>query len=161
MSGNIWPLEEGMAIYSSILVWRIPWTEEPGWLQQIFIFYWSKWQDEALARDGVSREVPCSALKGGKDPASLHATPKSSPTRRVPSRGTPRVPAPLPLSPFSPPDRDRIQPSHPLSSPSLPALNLSQHQGLFQCLGTELGDSRRGGLGPASSGQSSRKASVH
>ena len=30
------------------------------------------------------------------------------PTRRVPSRGTPRVPAPLPLSPFSPPDRDRI-----------------------------------------------------
>ena len=27
---------------------------------------------------------------------------------------------------------DAIQPSHPLSSPSLPALNLSQHQGLFQ-----------------------------
>ena len=28
--------------------------------------------------------------------------------------------------------RDAIQPSHPLSSPSPPALNLSQHQGLFQ-----------------------------
>ena len=27
---------------------------------------------------------------------------------------------------------DAIQPSHPLSSPSTPALNLSQHQGLFQ-----------------------------
>ena len=27
---------------------------------------------------------------------------------------------------------DGIQPSHPLSSPSPPALNLSQHQGLFQ-----------------------------
>ena len=27
---------------------------------------------------------------------------------------------------------DAILPSHPLSSPSLPALNLSQHQGLFQ-----------------------------
>jgi len=26
------PLEEGMATYSSILVWRIPWTEEPGGL---------------------------------------------------------------------------------------------------------------------------------
>ena len=26
---------------------------------------------------------------------------------------------------------DAIQPSHPLSSPSLPALNLSQHQGLY------------------------------
>ena len=25
-----------------------------------------------------------------------------------------------------------IQPSHPLSSPSLPAFNLSQHQGLFK-----------------------------
>ena len=27
---------------------------------------------------------------------------------------------------------DAIQPSHPLSSPSLPVFNLSQHQGLFQ-----------------------------
>ena len=27
---------------------------------------------------------------------------------------------------------DNIQPSHPLSSPSLPALNISQHQGLFK-----------------------------
>ena len=27
------PLEEGMATYSSILAWRIPWTEEPGRLQ--------------------------------------------------------------------------------------------------------------------------------
>ena len=27
------PLEEGMATHSSILVWRIPWTEEPGGLQ--------------------------------------------------------------------------------------------------------------------------------
>ena len=26
------PLEEGMVTYSSILVWRIPWTEEPGGL---------------------------------------------------------------------------------------------------------------------------------
>ena len=24
------PLDEGMAIYSSILAWRTPWTEEPG-----------------------------------------------------------------------------------------------------------------------------------
>ena len=29
-----------------------------------------------------------------------------------------------------------IQPSHPLSSPSPPALNLSQDQGLFQCVGS-------------------------
>ena len=27
------PLEKGMATQSSILAWRIPWTEEPGGLQ--------------------------------------------------------------------------------------------------------------------------------
>ena len=29
------PLEEGMASHSSILAWRIPWTEEPGGLQSV------------------------------------------------------------------------------------------------------------------------------
>ena len=29
------PLEKEMAIYSSILVWEIAWTEEPGWLQSM------------------------------------------------------------------------------------------------------------------------------
>ena len=28
-------LEEGMATHSSILAWRIPWTEEPGGLQSM------------------------------------------------------------------------------------------------------------------------------
>ena len=27
------PLEEEMATHSSILAWRVPWTEEPGGLQ--------------------------------------------------------------------------------------------------------------------------------
>ena len=27
------PLEKEMATHSSILVWRILWTEEPGWIQ--------------------------------------------------------------------------------------------------------------------------------
>ena len=31
------PLEEEMATHSSILAWRIPWTEEPGGLQYIGI----------------------------------------------------------------------------------------------------------------------------
>ena len=34
------PLEEGMATHSSILAWRIPWTEEPGGLQSI------EWQSQ-------------------------------------------------------------------------------------------------------------------
>ena len=29
------PLEKGMATHSSILAWKIPWTEEPGKLQSI------------------------------------------------------------------------------------------------------------------------------
>ena len=29
------PLEEGVATHSSILAWRIPWTEEPGRLQSM------------------------------------------------------------------------------------------------------------------------------
>ena len=29
------PLEEAMATHSSILAWRVPWTEEPGGLQSM------------------------------------------------------------------------------------------------------------------------------
>ena len=29
------PLDEGVAIHSSDLAWRIPWTEEPGGLQSM------------------------------------------------------------------------------------------------------------------------------
>ena len=29
------PLEKGMTTHSSILPWRIPWTEEPGGLQSV------------------------------------------------------------------------------------------------------------------------------
>ena len=29
------PLEKGMAPHSSILAWRIPWTEEPGGLRSV------------------------------------------------------------------------------------------------------------------------------
>ena len=29
------PLEEGIATHSSILAWRIPWTEKPGGLQSM------------------------------------------------------------------------------------------------------------------------------
>ena len=47
-----------------------------------------------------------------------------------------RLPYPLPtrraLSNSCPLSGDTIQTSHPLSSPSPPAFNLSQHQGLFQ-----------------------------
>ena len=52
------------------------------------------------------------------------------------NRSTPGLPVHHKLPEFTQTDvhrvGDAIQPSHPLSSPSPPALNLSQHQGLFQ-----------------------------
>ena len=33
--GQEGPLEKGMATHSSILAWRIPWTEEPGRLHSL------------------------------------------------------------------------------------------------------------------------------
>ena len=38
------PLEEGMATHSSILAWRIPWTEEPGGLQPMGSQGWTGWK---------------------------------------------------------------------------------------------------------------------
>ena len=35
------PLEKGMAIHSSILAWRTPWTEEPGGLQSMGSQSWT------------------------------------------------------------------------------------------------------------------------
>ena len=37
------PLEEGMATHSSILAWRIPWTEEPGGLQSVESRTYNNW----------------------------------------------------------------------------------------------------------------------
>ena len=36
-SGSCLSLEEGMASHSSILAWRIPWIEEPGGLQSMWL----------------------------------------------------------------------------------------------------------------------------
>ena len=33
--GSRRPLEKGMATYTSILAWKIPWTEKPGGLQSM------------------------------------------------------------------------------------------------------------------------------
>ena len=52
------PLEEGMAIHSSILAWRIPWTEGPSGLQSIGLqrvgHNWAtKYSTEIRERNGV------------------------------------------------------------------------------------------------------------
>ena len=40
-------LEKGMATYSSILAWRIPWTEEPGGLQSMGSQSWTQRSEQA------------------------------------------------------------------------------------------------------------------
>ena len=42
------PLEKDMATYSSILAWRIPWTEEPGGL-------YSPWGHKRVGHDLVTK----------------------------------------------------------------------------------------------------------
>ena len=65
------------------------------------------------------------------------AAPQSCPTLCNPvDCSTPGFPVPHHLPKFAQVHvhciGDTIQPSHPLTPPSLPAFNLSQHQGLFQ-----------------------------
>ena len=58
-------LEKGMATHSSILAWRIPWTEEPGGLQSIALqIVGHNWaSDETRARNpGTSVSVPALIL---------------------------------------------------------------------------------------------------
>ena len=45
------PLEKGMATHSSILAWRIPWTEEPGGL-------WSMGLQSSICLKRLSTQVP-------------------------------------------------------------------------------------------------------
>ena len=39
------PLEKEMATHSSILAWKIPWTEEPGGLQSMGLQSWTQRSD--------------------------------------------------------------------------------------------------------------------
>ena len=44
--------EDGRAAHSSLLAWRIPWTEEPGWLQSMRSQSWTRLK--RLSRNGTS-----------------------------------------------------------------------------------------------------------
>ena len=62
------PLKEEMADFSSILAWRIPWTEEPGRLQSIGSqrvgHNWSNWAIIILASQMVQviKNLPANAV---------------------------------------------------------------------------------------------------
>ena len=98
------PLEKEMATHSSILAWEIPWREEPGELQF----------SQSVSSVTQSCPILCDPMDCSMPVFPIHhQLPESTQTH---------------VHWVS----DAIQPSHPLSSPSPPAFNLYQHQGLCQ-----------------------------
>ena len=109
------PLEKGMATHSSILAWRIPWTEEPGATNS-----WSNTTEQLTLSLCSVQSLLC---------AQLFATPMDYSMPGFPVHRQ----LPEPTQTHVHRVGDAIQPSQPLSSPSPPAFSLSQHQGLFEC----------------------------
>ena len=85
------PLEKGMATHSSILAWRIPWTEEPGGLLSI--------ESQRVGHDLVTNHIPFSGFKLGQinNFLSLHLhlfliSPATAPARQMLSTTSGLVP---------------------------------------------------------------------
>ena len=68
------PLEKGMATHSSILAWKIPWTEEPGGLQSMG---WQRVRHEWVTNtfiEGSSSQVGQVLDSTGETPSHLDST---------------------------------------------------------------------------------------
>ena len=146
-------LEKEMVTHSSILAWKIPRMEEPGRLQSmgsqrvghdwatslslsisnewkdfatLSIWFWSKNEvrDVDLAIQ-LQSQFSCSVVSDSLWPHGLQHS-------RLPCPSSILEPTQTHIHCVG----DAIQPSHPLSSPSLPTFNLSQQQELFQWVGS-------------------------
>ena len=105
-------LEKEMATHSSTLAWRIPGMGEPGGLPSMGSHrVRHDWSDLAAAAGFLIAFLPRSKRLRNYQFSSV-------------------AQSCLTLCDLM--DCDAIQPSHPLLSPSPPAFNLSQHQGLFK-----------------------------
>ena len=113
-----------MATRSSTLAWEIPWTKEPGGLQS----EGSQRVRHSWAWTQVCNHTSFSSVQFSHSVVSDSLRPHESQHARPP--------CPSPTPEFTQTHvhwvGDAIQPSHPLSSPSPPASNPSQHQSLFQ-----------------------------
>ena len=58
------PLEKEMAIHSSTIAWKIPWTEEPGRLQSMGSQ--RVWHDWVTSLFPLEQRQPLSSIEGGK-----------------------------------------------------------------------------------------------
>ena len=118
------PLEREMKTHSSILAWEMPWTEELGRLQSmgsqkvgqhnLATKQQQTWQSNQFSSVAQSCLTLCDLMDCNTSGFPVHHQLLELAQTHVYRVG------------------DAIQPSHPLSPPSPPAFNLSQHQGLFQ-----------------------------
>ena len=116
---------EDIATHSSISAWRIPWTQEPGMIQP------TGSQRVGHMSTHARHYIACFMFESESEVA------QSCPTLCDPiNHSTLGLPVHHQLPQFTQTHAhwisDAIQPSHPLSTPSPPAPNPSQHQGLFQ-----------------------------
>ena len=124
--------EKAMAPHSSTLAQKIPWMEEPGRLQSLgllrarlsdftFTFHFHALEREMAPHSSIlAWRIPGTRSLVG---CCLWGHTESDTTEdRLPEFTQTHVHR----------VSDAIQPSHPLSSPSPPAFNLSHCQGLFQ-----------------------------
>ena len=116
-------MEEAVATHSSILAWRIPWRED-----LLGYSLWGRKESDttewhtSVNKDCCSLAQSCPTLC---DPVDC-STPGFPVLRYIPEFAQTHVHW----------VGDAVQPSHPLLSPSPPAFNLSQHQGLYQWVGS-------------------------
>ena len=138
---------QALAPHSNTLAWKIPWMEEPSRLQSMGLQSWTRLSDltftfhfHALEKEMATYSsvlawrIPGTGEPGGLPSMGSHRVGHEwSDLAAAAAAGLP-VHHQLPESTQTHVHRvsDAIQPSHPLSSPSPPTLNLSQHQGLFK-----------------------------
>ena len=63
--GREYPLEEDTATHSSILTWKIPWTEKPGGLQWV-IKSWTRLKQLSKHAHMQEKEYHCLEIMGKK-----------------------------------------------------------------------------------------------
>ena len=118
-------LEMEMVTHSRIIAWEIPWTEESGRLQSMVL--------QRVEKDWVTNTFTFTVLIVLLLLFSHSALSNTFQTYALHTPGFPVLHHFLELAQTHVHwVGDAIQPSHPLLSPSPPAQNLSQHQGLFQ-----------------------------
>ena len=71
------PLKKGMAAHSSILAWRIPWTEEPGG--------YSLWCHQKIGQDLVTKQQQQQEKLSGRSALSPAPAPEQSLEQSLPN----------------------------------------------------------------------------